>query len=39
MEADLVRLASRGGWVPSDRQAAALMKTLKRLEQEGFNLR
>ena len=37
-EADLVRLASRGTWVPSDRQAAALMKTLKRLEQEGFNL-
>ena len=37
-EADLVRLASRGGWVPSDKQAAVLMKTLKRLEQEGFNL-
>lgn len=33
---DLVRLASRGGWIPSDRQAAALMKILRRLEQEGF---
>jgi len=35
-EADLVRLASRGSWLPSDRQAAALMKVLRRLEQEGF---
>jgi hypothetical protein len=35
-EADLVRLASKGKWVPSDRQAAVLMKVLKRLEQEGF---
>lgn len=35
-EADLVRLASKGTWVPSDRQAATLMKVLKRLEQEGF---
>jgi len=37
-EADLVRLACRGAWVPSDRQAAALMKILKRLTQEGFDL-
>jgi len=36
MEMDLVRLASRGGWIPSDRQAAALMRILRRLEQEGF---
>lgn len=35
-EADLVRLASNGTWVPSDKQAAALIKILKRLEQEGF---
>lgn len=35
-EADLVRLASKGTWVPSDRQAATLMKVLQRLEQEGF---
>lgn len=36
-EADLVRNASRIGWVPSDSQAAVLMKTLKRLESEGFS--
>lgn len=36
-EADLVRLASKGNWVPSDRQATSLMKILKRLEQEGFS--
>lgn len=35
-ESDLVRLAKKGNWVPSDRQAASLMKVLKRLEQEGF---
>ena len=35
-EADLVRNASRRGWIPSDRQAAVLMKVLRRLEQEGF---
>jgi hypothetical protein len=35
-EADLVRLASQGKWVPSDKQAAAIMKILRRLEQEGF---
>jgi hypothetical protein len=35
-EADLVRLASQGKWVPSDKQATVLMKTLTRLEQEGF---
>lgn len=35
-EADLVRLASQGRWVPSDKQAAVLMKVLDRLEQEGF---
>lgn len=37
-EADLVRLACRGAWVPSDRQAAVLMKILKRLTHEGFDL-
>jgi len=36
-EADLVRLASKGNWIPSDRQATSLMKILKRLEQEGFS--
>lgn len=35
-EADLVRLANRVGWVPTDRQATALLKILKRLEQDGF---
>lgn len=35
-EADLVRLASSGTWVPSDKYAAVLMKVLRRLEQEGF---
>lgn len=35
-EADLVRLAAKGTWVPSDRQAATLMKVMRRLEQEGF---
>lgn len=35
-EADLVRLASRSGWVPSDMQAKALMKILTRLELDGF---
>jgi len=36
-EADLVRLAARGSWVPSDRQAATLVNLLKRFEQEGFS--
>ena len=35
-ESDLVRLAKKGKWVPSDKQATSLMKVLKRLEQEGF---
>jgi len=35
-EADLVRLASRPGWVPTDRQAAVLLAVRDRLEQEGF---
>jgi len=35
-EADLVRLASRPGWVPTDRQAALLLAVRDRLEQEGF---
>ena len=35
-EADLVRLATQGKWIPSDKQAAVLMKVLSRLEQEGF---
>lgn len=33
---DLVRNASKGNWVPTDRQAAALMSILVSLEQEGF---
>jgi len=35
-EADLIRSACRYGWIPSDKQAAVLMKVLRRLEQEGF---
>lgn len=35
-EFDLVRLASQGKWIPSDRQAGALMKILRKLEHEGF---
>lgn len=35
-EADLVRLASRQGWIPSDKQAAVLMSVRARLETEGF---
>jgi len=35
-EADLLRLASRANWVPTDRQAVVLIKMLKRLEQDGF---
>jgi len=36
-EADLVRNASKQSWIPSDSQAVLLMKTLKRLEAEGFS--
>lgn len=36
MEADLVRNASRKGWVPSDRQARRLIQVLRRLESQGF---
>jgi hypothetical protein len=35
-EADLVRLASRQGWIPTDKQAAVLMAVKDRLELEGF---
>ncbi len=35
-EADLVRNASKPGWIPSDAQANVLLKVLKRLEIEGF---
>ncbi len=35
-EADLVRLASSQGWIPTDRQAAVLMKLREKLEYEGF---
>lgn len=35
-EADLVRSASRRGWIPSDRQAAVLIKVLRRMEDAGF---
>lgn len=37
-EADLVRLASRQGWCPSDKQAAVLVAVGHRLEQEGFRV-
>lgn len=33
---DLVRNASRVTWIPTDRQAASLMRILMRLEREGF---
>lgn len=35
-EADLARLASRKGWIPSDRQAVVLMALKDRLMKEGF---
>lgn len=35
-DADLVRNASRVGWVPTPLQAACLIKICQRLEQEGF---
>jgi hypothetical protein len=35
-EADLVRNASRRNFVPSDKQAALLIKKLRSLEEEGF---
>jgi len=38
VEADLVRNASSGRWVPTDRQAARLIQVLRRLEQEGFSV-
>ncbi len=38
MESDLVRNASRPGWLPTDRQAAVLMRVRERLEHEGFRV-
>lgn len=35
-EADLVRLASGQGWIPTDKQAAILVSLKERLENEGF---
>lgn len=35
-DADLVRNASKVGWVPTPLQAASLIKVSQRLEQEGF---
>lgn len=35
-ESDLARLASRKGWIPSDRQAAVLIALRNRLMKEGF---
>jgi len=35
-DADLLRMASRAKWVPSDKQAKDLMKLLRQLEQDGF---
>lgn len=35
-EADLVRLASSPGWLPTDKQAAVLITLRERLEHEGF---
>lgn len=35
-EADLLRNASRNGWIPTPLQAACLIKVSSRLEEEGF---
>lgn len=35
-EADLLRNASRSGWIPTPLQAACLIKVSSRLEEEGF---
>ena len=35
-DADLLRLASQTKWIPSDKQAKALMNLLRKLEQDGF---
>jgi len=35
-DADLIRLASRHGWLPSDRQAAVLVSLRETFEREGF---
>jgi hypothetical protein len=35
-EAELVRLASRQGWIPTDRQATILLKLREKIEREGF---
>lgn len=35
-EADLVRNASKNGWIPTPLQAGCLIKVRRRLEQEGF---
>lgn len=35
-EADLLRNASRSGWIPTPMQAACLVKLSARLEEEGF---
>lgn len=37
-ESDLVRNASRHGWIPTDRQAARLITLKQRIEAEGFKL-
>jgi hypothetical protein len=38
IDADLVRNASRRGWIPSDRQAKRLIQVLRRMEHEGFRI-
>jgi hypothetical protein len=35
-DADLVRLASCQGWIPTDKQAAVLIALSERLKREGF---
>jgi hypothetical protein len=35
-DADLVRNAMKANWIPSDSQAATLLKILKRMDAEGF---
>ncbi|MBK6973904.1 MAG: AIPR family protein [Sterolibacteriaceae bacterium] len=37
-DSDLVRSASRRGWIPSDRQANRLIQVLRRKEHEGFRI-
>lgn len=37
-DADLLRNATRRGWIPSDRYAARLLQILRQMEHEGFRV-